>query len=1856
MKTTKKILAFVLIACMLIGMPCSLSVFAAGSADSESFTMPFVLSQALLVPDSWNTGLDPDRSVSLHFTGNVTVDTAQTQAYISLVNAKGMADKVDPVTGASGSGIVTVWDATLSRSSAFGSINNYVVTLNAEQTRNAHELTDTVPEILALAKKTGLTPVVRLRETNDPLADGTQCANGKLLSVYENTTLLDATPNGLGDGGCNAAGQVILNASDNTVNGYDYVDVAISTVWDAPAIQYVEYDPNAASDTDFRIVLNNGLYYSGRGSACTPMHIRVVNGKGQVIYYNGKDYKTEDLVVSTDGVAAGYYALGNHNNAVTDTHGVNIQGILPQGSAFVSYSLSALPLPSWDTRGDSLDWTATYQTCLAACDTLNARNDGETYSVALVIDENDHSGAYPAITSQTLYAENGESPNNWRMDALWGQGYLAMPATHNNAALGINDRVIAPILASDEINEVMQNDPTQLTVKNVSLIRADGYADRVVVEFSKPLRTFSPAYAGLRVYAPQYVPSHGGTAMQWQINGWTPYDESGTRWMGTLNARFSCDTLTEIQQWLVTNNYATDNGTFAMSGNRRLEFAIVDNGASTKNNRRIDTVTAVDGSVLFANDSPFGTSEERAGVSWDAIDIYDSITIEAATVYPDKYVVLDFSQDVRVHTDLFFRALCVYDTVGNTLAGRNADKTVYGAHTLGVSYQRAFSSLTYHGERRDQIRAYMTDGDYEWLITEMEQANAWSVSQGGSASRFQLRLRLQDLANDLAVNIEYAIQGVSALDNDYSLLHTASGVWSTLYYNPSVYEHKLADLTDVTLQNGNQVVVSFSTEIRSADPTAFSLVYADGTTVNGTQASVNGTAVTVTFADAVFKDNMSLRIRGGHNYLLDPSVIQTVNGSVIHTNETVTTALMPCRISDAAAAADVNGTLYVEFANAWAAKQPGDTVTLHQDVTASYNLLNVPAGVTLDLNGHTLKSENILVFGDVIDSTNGNGLLGINKNDRAAFAILHSENDFLPLYDTAKTGYRFFSYDIVNRGIRTITADNAVTALKYGIGLNFANTDAYRLLTDSANADVQLTIDLSVHLPHANASDLIYTFPGWAVNNYASAVLNGTGNTLVIRIGGIEKIAAKVTDLPGNASIVIRSAVVSGTGVTLDSTQERYQIGITPAQAAVNWMRTHIVNKDLISFDYDGTPADLSQWSESISGNATTATADWTQIRTYTKDSVSLVLTYSFYHEHAALEWRADWSYSGSAYSKRISNIRILNAGFDINGAVMTTANQGGQNYVYDYQPYSVDLATTPSYTMQNSGGRSSQGAWPYFDLTSAHDTYGITGAIGWSGNWNCEFTYNAGTVNVSAGMQATDYQMKNGETLRSPSMVIQFFSGTQDDGHNAWRQLILDNYTPSRTLADGSTEKVTYAPIAISTWGGQGTDSMLATLNNIKDAGQYFEYQWIDAGWYGNNASAASGEGVWQQELGNWYYNPGYPNSSGQATDPDSGLYLTAGGFDALTQWHKQNGTGMIVWFEPGRAMADTQMGSSASAANPFTFTATYKATPSSAPTTRTVSWTNGYFLSGTAIVDYGNANALSFVKAVVLHYLDDMGCTYYRQDYNCNPANGWSNKDRKEAASASVARTGVAEIKYVMGHYELLDAIITSGRQIDNCASGGRLLDIEMMKRSIPLWRTDYTVSGSSVASGIRSQGANMSWWLPISGGSGSSQGINNAYGFRSYMGSGAAMSLMSNQTFATKMINELLRNRELMLGDYYILRQGLHEGLTLGTDTAHGNITCWLEEDAAKDYTDSVNAAYEFYREDLGKGYLVAFRPTHSDVTSNIIKLKGLDGHARYEVTDADSGQTVVYTGRYLMEQGLKLQFPTTCTSHMIYFTKR
>ena len=77
-------------------------------------------------------------------------------------------------------------------------------------------------------------------------------------------------------------------------------------------------------------------------------------------------------------------------------------------------------------------------------------------------------------------------------------------------------------------------------------------------------------------------------------------------------------------------------------------------------------------------------------------------------------------------------------------------------------------------------------------------------------------------------------------------------------------------------------------------------------------------------------------------------------------------------------------------------------------------------------------------------------------------------------------------------------------------------------------------------------------------------------------------------------------------------------------------------------------------------------------------------------------------------------------------------------------------------------------------------------------------------------------------------------------------------------------------------------------------------------------------------------------------------------------------------------------------------------------------------------------------------------------RIDYNIDPLEFWQFMDAKDPD-----RAGMTEMRYVEGLYRMWDDILEANPHlfIDNCASGGRRIDLETMSRSIPLWRSDNT-----------------------------------------------------------------------------------------------------------------------------------------------------------------------------------------------------
>jgi alpha-galactosidase len=199
-----------------------------------------------------------------------------------------------------------------------------------------------------------------------------------------------------------------------------------------------------------------------------------------------------------------------------------------------------------------------------------------------------------------------------------------------------------------------------------------------------------------------------------------------------------------------------------------------------------------------------------------------------------------------------------------------------------------------------------------------------------------------------------------------------------------------------------------------------------------------------------------------------------------------------------------------------------------------------------------------------------------------------------------------------------------------------------------------------------------------------------------------------------------------------------------------------------------------------------------------------------------------------------------------------------------------------------------------------------------------------------------------------------------------------------------------------------------------------------------------------------------------------------------------------------------------------------------------------------------------------------------------------------------------------------------------IDNCASGGRRLDLETTSRSAPLWRTDYQYGEPN---GYQCHTFGLNFYLPIHG---TAIYKTDGYTFRSGLGGTAVMNWevtgKSSESIAAiqKRIQDYKNIRPYFYADYYPLTESLNN---TGDDV-------WL--------------AYQLNRPNENDGIIIAFRRNNCPDESITVKLRGLDKNADYELTDDDTGKKTIQKGE-IISRGLTLSLAEKQKSLQINYKK-
>jgi alpha-galactosidase len=271
--------------------------------------------------------------------------------------------------------------------------------------------------------------------------------------------------------------------------------------------------------------------------------------------------------------------------------------------------------------------------------------------------------------------------------------------------------------------------------------------------------------------------------------------------------------------------------------------------------------------------------------------------------------------------------------------------------------------------------------------------------------------------------------------------------------------------------------------------------------------------------------------------------------------------------------------------------------------------------------------------------------------------------------------------------------------------------------------------------------------------------------------------------------------------------------------------------------------------------------------------------------------------------------------------------------------------------------------------------------------------------------------------------------------------------------------------------------------------------------------------------------------------------------------------------------------------------------------------------------LLNLGDPRALDWVKRTINEFIQVNGLDIYRQDFNFNTTDVmWRTNDAPD-------RQGITEIKHIMGLYAYWDFLLAKNPDllIDNCAGGGRRIDIETLRRSFVAWRSDLCWKSDPE----QCINYGISTWLPITGrGSISTM----PYDFRSGLGSFFGWPLNANDPAtwapARRLSQQYLKIRHLYTGDFYPLTPYSQAG------------DAWM--------------AWQYNSPVAGQGVVQAFRRKSNLVNSNNFHLRALDANQNYLITDFD-GATRTVSGRELEDKGLQIDIVTAPGSALIKYER-
>lgn len=627
----------------------------------------------------------------------------------------------------------------------------------------------------------------------------------------------------------------------------------------------------------------------------------------------------------------------------------------------------------------------------------------------------------------------------------------------------------------------------------------------------------------------------------------------------------------------------------------------------------------------------------------------------------------------------------------------------------------------------------------------------------------------------------------------------------------------------------------------------------------------------------------------------------------------------------------------------------------------------------------------------------------------------------------------------------------------------------------------------------------------------------------------------------------------------------------------------------------EGSAGLLPGWKKTtrdrvLDGRRTEEVATYSDPRTGLEARVEAIL----YQDFPAVEWVLRFKNTGAGESPLLEKILPLDARLaapaDIGRKPLLHYARGALCCLDDFAPVDRELEPLARIHLQPGGGRSSSEVLPFFNVEWG--SAGVVLAIGWTGEWAAEFSRRAdGQLELQAGMAATRLKLRPGEEIRTPRLLALFWQGERWRGNNLLRRFLLAHRRPS----PGGHPLV--LPVLIGAWGGESAADHLKRIRRIVDNQLPVALYWIDAEWFA--------QPPWWKSPGDWTVRKDlYPE-----------------GLKPIGELFHSSGRRFLLWFEPQRVCAGTPWSEfkdrpgwllELKGGNPAYRQRNMNwGVPHEDP--RWIEWESrrSQITEGDRLWNLGEPAARRFLTDFLSARIEEFGLDWYREDFNIAPLEYWEGADPPD-------RQGLTEIRYVEGLYQMWDELLRRHPHlaIDNCASGGRRIDLETIGRSTALWRTDWPAD--SLHKQCHTHG--LLSWVPLHMSGGAALKKGNEYEIRSAMTAGLNVELPAQDDLdsireAKRLIEQYLAIQKFYYGDYYPLTP----------------------------YSQSQEAwmAYQLHLPEAGEGLVVVLKRPKSASASQVFRLQALEEKTRYQVTDLDAGRSETLLGARLAKAGLEVK---------------